>query len=207
MGFGQYSYDSPGRLTLDQIVPSWNAADARKAGHNRATYTYTPTGERRFRLIHTDVVTLSPRGEITLDTGGYNTKTTRAAFVQGLIALGVLATRADGYTDAAGKPVATTWDHATRRFVAPPGAEWARVLKPGLLPDNWTANAWGASRKGDRKLAFKIGPNSGYHGDAGSGGVCIRFRETLSFTLDGAEVIIQTVDGALFDRHQHLLAA
>lgn len=52
-------------------------AKARLAGRNTLDYTM-PDGERRIRLHGTDILRFRPEGGFVIDTGGFNTVTTRA---------------------------------------------------------------------------------------------------------------------------------
>jgi len=189
MSYGQYSENSVGRLTLPEIVP-YGARDARKAGHNRATYT-DRDGVRRFRLIGTDVVTYDPATRtIDVFTGGYNTMTTRAAISQGFVALGLLATRAEGWRDPDGKPAKYPPAHP-----APDGWEFRPVIKSGVFPDTWGASAWGhTKKKGERGNGFALGPNGGFSGEGNP--IRAHFLRSLTMQIDdnGAPHLI-AIDG------------
>lgn len=77
--YGQYSENSPGKLTKADMLPYSGVVESKKVGHNRVIYTHA-NGERRFRLIHADILTFDPvEGVYTVDTGGYSTMTTRRA--------------------------------------------------------------------------------------------------------------------------------
>lgn len=52
-------------------------ACAKRAGRNTLDWT-DDMGVRRIRLHQTDILTIQPRGGFTVDTGGWNTHTTRA---------------------------------------------------------------------------------------------------------------------------------
>lgn len=188
MSYGQYSEDGVGRLTLSEIVP-YGARDARKAGHNRATYT-DANGVRRFRLIGTDVVTYDPAsGRITINTGGYSTVTTRTAIAQGFEALGLTGKLAKGWIDPDGKP-AKYPPHPM-----PDGWAFRPVVKPGVFRDSWRAQAWGESKfKGEGGNGFTLGPNGAWSGAEGNP-IRVHFRRTVTLQVrDGGAVVVE-IDG------------
>lgn len=137
MAFGQYSANSPGRLTLAQIVPDDLAPVSRKkAGHNRALWT-DERGVQHFRLIGTDVVSYDPaRGAVTVDTGGFATPTTRKAIGEAFGALGLTPQR--------------VWKDGAYQTV-----------REGLLPGARAA-VWGASQKGDGASFLRLGEGKGF---------------------------------------------
>lgn len=82
MGYGQYSNDAQPRRNKGEMVATVTRAHgvapavAKLVARNTLDYT-TPDGVRRVRYHDTDVVTVAPDGTVKLDTGGYNTLTTR----------------------------------------------------------------------------------------------------------------------------------
>lgn len=81
MGFGQYSDDAQPRRSKREMVATVTGihgepVKAALVARNTLDYT-TADGTRRVRYHDTDVVTVKPDGVVELDTGGYNTLTTR----------------------------------------------------------------------------------------------------------------------------------
>jgi hypothetical protein len=74
------------RRTKAEMLPKGEGVTGKKAGHNRLIISY-PNGNKAFRLHLTDVVTLRPDGSLTLNDGGFPTKTTRTAMAEGVAAL------------------------------------------------------------------------------------------------------------------------
>ncbi len=96
MGFGQYATAEirnrdkgypkgttdlkVGRMTKDEILADANLGglvSSVKSAHNELTLTYE-SGTVVCRLRETNIVTLSPGGYILINTGGWNTPTTRS---------------------------------------------------------------------------------------------------------------------------------
>lgn len=81
MGFGQYSSDYQPRRSKREMVETVtriHGAPVAAALTARNTLDYTTQdGTRRVRYHDTDVVTQAPDGTVILNTGGYNTLTTR----------------------------------------------------------------------------------------------------------------------------------
>lgn len=66
-------------LTKAQMLAALSAPPVKSSLPAKNTLDYTDTaGRRTIRLHSTDILTLSPNGAITIDTGGWNTHTTRA---------------------------------------------------------------------------------------------------------------------------------
>lgn len=86
MGYGQYSNAfTAGRKwkPLEQLSGErWE--DYRKAGHNRVLWLHED-GSVRFRLHLTDVVIWHKDGSVTVQTGGFETVTTRKAITEALL--------------------------------------------------------------------------------------------------------------------------
>ena len=100
MGFGQYmgedtrtskdlGYPVPrgevkyGRMTLDEIMADLDSdpiLSSAKSAHNEVTITYK-NGSIVCRLRETNIVYLHPNGAYHLDTGGWNTPTTKRHMV------------------------------------------------------------------------------------------------------------------------------
>uniref|UniRef100_A0AB74UN48 Uncharacterized protein n=1 Tax=Caulobacter phage BL57 TaxID=3348355 RepID=A0AB74UN48_9VIRU len=82
MAFGQYSHTPQVRRSKRDMVASLPAdvqaalASAKLAARNTLDYT-TSDGTRRVRLHDTDVLTMTPDGRVMINTGGWNTLTTR----------------------------------------------------------------------------------------------------------------------------------
>lgn len=78
MSFGAFAVHGRDRMNKRDMLASLPARPekARMAARNTLDYTMAD-GERRIRLHGTDVVTLYPDGGFMLDTGGWNTMTTR----------------------------------------------------------------------------------------------------------------------------------
>jgi len=106
MSYGQYSYASTAgaRYTVAEQTPYTAAGKAKRWGHNRVVYTLAD-GTVAYRLHMTDIVLVKdwPDGTvvININTGGWNTLTTRKAIGE---ALG-LALKARGMDGG----VYTTW--------------------------------------------------------------------------------------------------
>lgn len=81
MGFGQHSANGKDRMSKRDMVAQVESEgirvkDARMVKRNTLSYI-TDMGECRLRLHGTDVAIKYPNDTIEIDTGGYNTKTTR----------------------------------------------------------------------------------------------------------------------------------
>lgn len=74
----QFAVHQRDRMNKRQMLATLDAQPEKSRMAARNTLDYTmPDGERRIRLHGTDVVTFHADGGFTLDTGGWNTMTTR----------------------------------------------------------------------------------------------------------------------------------
>lgn len=90
--FGQYSRGSTRHTKADQVSyavqQGLDVASAKRAGHNRLEFTLVD-GTRCFMLHQTVIASLSPKGLLTLDDGGWATMTTRRAMADALTSWGL----------------------------------------------------------------------------------------------------------------------
>lgn len=82
--FGQYSSQFAGRKTKRDMVdgakrrhPDSTILDARKAANNTLAYRVAESGVNYVALHDTDILSWCDGGTVTVDTGGFNTGTTR----------------------------------------------------------------------------------------------------------------------------------
>lgn len=72
-----YSVKRSKREMIEDLPEEHVRAD--KIGHSTLEYT-TPDGRRIIRFHHTNVVTFHPNGDVTLDSGGHQSNTTKKRF-------------------------------------------------------------------------------------------------------------------------------
>lgn len=114
--FGQYSSQFVGRKTKRAMVegaqrrhPGGTIIDARKVANNTLQYTVENPGGKRsgytyISLHDTDIISVHKDGDITIDTGGFNTPTTRDRINQFGRPLGVRVHTAKGVLHVNGVP-------------------------------------------------------------------------------------------------------
>lgn len=74
--FGQYSPQTRGRRTKAEILDGAQAVESRFVARNTVEWK-DADGARHIRLHRTDILTFHPDGSIRINTGGWNTITTR----------------------------------------------------------------------------------------------------------------------------------
>lgn len=109
--FGQYSSQFVGRKTKRDMVagaarrhPDSTILDARKIANNTLAYRVPESGTSFIALHDTDVLAWGGRGVVAVDTGGYNTVTTRARLDEFGGRLGVRVYTAKGVLHVNGVP-------------------------------------------------------------------------------------------------------
>lgn len=121
MQFGSpYSVHGRDRLNKREMLAQLGTAPEKSRMAARNTLDYTlPDGERRIRLHGTDVVTLHSHGGFTLDTGGWNTMTTRDR-MNGWIPTGYMVFTHKGQIHLCTRD--GTWPFLQSIYVGPRGA-------------------------------------------------------------------------------------
>lgn len=109
--FGQYSPQFVGRKTKRDMVagaarrhPDSTILDARKIANNTLAYRVPESGTSFIALHDTDVLAWGDHGVVAVDTGGYNTVTTRARLNEFGGRLGVRVHTAKGVLHVNGVP-------------------------------------------------------------------------------------------------------
>lgn len=109
--FGQYSSQFVGRKTKREMVagaerrhPDSTILDARKIANNTLAYRVPESGTSFIALHDTDVLAWGDHGVVAVDTGGYNTLTTRARLNEFGGRLGVRVHTAKGVLHVNGVP-------------------------------------------------------------------------------------------------------
>lgn len=109
--FGQYSSQFVGRKTKRDMVagaarrhPDSTILDARKIANNTLAYRVPESGTSFIALHDTDVLAWGDHGVVAVDTGGYNTVTTRARLNEFGGRLGVRVHTAKGVLRVNGVP-------------------------------------------------------------------------------------------------------
>lgn len=109
--FGQYSSQFVGRKTKRDMVagaarrhPDSTILDARKIANNTLAYRVPESGTSFIALHDTDVLAWGDHGVVAVDTGGYNTVTTRARLNEFGGRLGVRVHTAKGVLHVNGVP-------------------------------------------------------------------------------------------------------
>lgn len=126
------SQPSSGRRTKREILDGTAPAKSRMVGHNTAEWIDS-CGIRRVRLHRTDILTFYPCGSFEVDTGGWNTHTTRDRLREHLPAgYGVHTHKGQIYLST---PNRRAVPFRRRVMVGPRGA-----VKPDSGPDNARAD-------------------------------------------------------------------